>query len=103
MHPLVSLVVPKSLDTIVAQQFYTRTHCRETETPRKRSEVKIEALSPRMCGDVQRHEEPKQATDEYEIGTYVYFDFNIVHDGTQSGWCYRLKQVCSSLSRFLVR
>ena len=26
------------------------------------------------------------------MGTYVYFDFNIVHDGTQSGWCYRLKQ-----------
>jgi hypothetical protein len=41
---------------------------------------------------VQRHEEPKQATEEYEVGTYVYFDFNIVHDGTQSGWCYRLKQ-----------
>ncbi len=40
----------------------------------------------------QRHEEPKQATEEYEVGTYVYFDFNIVHDGTQSGWCYRLKQ-----------
>ena len=46
-----------------------------------------------LASALQRHEEPKQATDEYEIGTYVYFDFNIVHDGTQSGWCYRLKQV----------
>ena len=32
------------------------------------------------------------------MGTYVYFDFNIVHDGTQSGWCYRLKQVLNFLS-----
>lgn len=51
----------------------------------------------------QRHEEPKQATDEYEIGTYVYFDFNIVHDGTQSGWCYRLKQVPSHVVPYLDR
>mmetsp|Transcript_14010 Transcript_14010/g.42303 ORF Transcript_14010/g.42303 Transcript_14010/m.42303 type:complete len:755 (+) Transcript_14010:91-2355(+) len=40
----------------------------------------------------QRHEEPKEATDEYEKGTYVYFDYNIMHDDAQSGWCYRLKQ-----------
>lgn len=26
----------------------------------------------------QRHEEPKEATDEYEKGTYVYFDYNIM-------------------------
>ena len=41
---------------------------------------------------VQRHEEPKTATEEYEQGTYVYFDYNIMHDDLQSGWCYRLKQ-----------
>lgn len=41
---------------------------------------------------MQRHEEPKEATDEYEKGTYVYFDYNIMHDDSQSGWCYRLKQ-----------
>ena len=41
---------------------------------------------------VQRHEEPKQANDEFEQGTYVYFDYNILHDDLQSGWCYRLKQ-----------
>ncbi|EIE20296.1 hypothetical protein COCSUDRAFT_58005 [Coccomyxa subellipsoidea C-169] len=40
----------------------------------------------------QRHEEPKTATEEYEQGTYVYFDYNIVHDDQQVGWCYRLKQ-----------
>ncbi|KAK9865326.1 hypothetical protein WJX84_011589 [Apatococcus fuscideae] len=40
----------------------------------------------------QRHEEPKQANDEFEQGTYVYFDYNILHDDLQSGWCYRLKQ-----------
>lgn len=40
----------------------------------------------------QRHEEPSDATDEYEKGTYVYFDYNIMHDDSQSGWCYRLKQ-----------
>jgi len=33
----------------------------------------------------QRHEEPKITTDEYEQGTYVYFDF-------ETGWCQRLKQ-----------
>lgn len=41
---------------------------------------------------LQRHEEPKTATEEYEQGTYVYFDYNIMHDDLQSGWCYRLKQ-----------
>ena len=40
----------------------------------------------------QRHEEPKRATDEFEQGTYVYFDYNVVHDDAQAGWCYRLKQ-----------
>jgi CCR4-NOT transcriptional regulation complex NOT5 subunit len=34
----------------------------------------------------QRHEEPKITTDEYEQGTYVYFDFHIVHDDFQQGW-----------------
>ena len=41
---------------------------------------------------VQRHEEPKTANDEYEQGTYVYFDYSIIHDDQQMGWCYRLKQ-----------
>lgn len=34
----------------------------------------------------QRHEEPKVATDEYEQGTYVYFDFHIANDDLQPGW-----------------
>ncbi|CAI7833187.1 unnamed protein product [Closterium sp. NIES-53] len=34
----------------------------------------------------QRHEEPKLTTDDYEQGTYVYFDFHIVHDDYQTGW-----------------
>jgi CCR4-NOT transcription complex subunit 3 len=33
----------------------------------------------------QRHEEPKITTDEYEQGTYVYFDY-------ETGWCQRIKQ-----------
>lgn len=32
----------------------------------------------------QRHEEPKVTTEEYEQGTYVYFDY-------ESGWCQRIK------------
>lgn len=32
----------------------------------------------------QRHEDPKATTDDYEQGTYVYFDFN-------NGWCQRIK------------
>jgi len=32
----------------------------------------------------QRHEEPKVTTDEYEQGTYVYFDY-------EAGWCQRVK------------
>ena len=32
----------------------------------------------------QRHEEPKIATDEYEEGTYVYFDF-------ETNWCQLIK------------
>ncbi|XP_044499732.1 general negative regulator of transcription subunit 3-like isoform X2 [Mangifera indica] len=39
----------------------------------------------------QRHEEPKVATDEYEQGTYVYFDFHIASDDPQHGWCQRIK------------
>lgn len=52
----------------------------------------------------QRHEEPKaggQPGDDWEQGTYVYFDA-LLHDhggaggapGQPSGWCYRLKQDC---------
>lgn len=25
-------------------------------------------------------------------GAYVYFDYNIVHDDLQTGWCYRRKE-----------
>eukprot|EP00250_Pteridium_aquilinum_P011470 c20093_g1_i1 orf=171-2777(-) len=39
----------------------------------------------------QRHEEPKVTTDEYEQGTYVYFDFHILHDDFGQGWCQRIK------------
>ncbi|XP_010549612.1 PREDICTED: general negative regulator of transcription subunit 3 isoform X2 [Tarenaya hassleriana] len=39
----------------------------------------------------QRHEEPKIATDEYEQGTYVYFDFHSSKDESQQGWCQRIK------------
>lgn len=34
----------------------------------------------------QRHEEPKVANDEFEQGTYVYFDFHIANDDLQHGW-----------------
>lgn len=34
----------------------------------------------------QRHEQPKEITDEYEQGTYLYFDYE-----TGSGWCQRKK------------
>ncbi|KAJ7534355.1 hypothetical protein O6H91_13G090700 [Diphasiastrum complanatum] len=37
----------------------------------------------------QRHEEPKVTTDEYEQGTYVYFDYNMIDD--KHGWCQRIK------------
>lgn len=39
----------------------------------------------------QRHEEPKVTTDEFEKGTYVYFDFHITDDNQQQGWCQRIK------------
>nr|CAD1841641.1 unnamed protein product [Ananas comosus var. bracteatus] len=37
----------------------------------------------------QRHEEPKVTNDEYERGSYVYFDFHVSDEG--SGWCQRIK------------
>ncbi|KDD71539.1 hypothetical protein H632_c4832p0, partial [Helicosporidium sp. ATCC 50920] len=43
----------------------------------------------------QRHEEPRaggQPGDDWERGTYIYFDNHIHDDGQGSGWCYRLKQ-----------
>ncbi|CAM8910569.1 unnamed protein product [Rhodiola kirilowii] len=39
----------------------------------------------------QRHEEPKLATDEFEQGTYIYFDFHIADDNLLNGWCQRIK------------
>ncbi|KAI3822727.1 hypothetical protein L1987_10324 [Smallanthus sonchifolius] len=40
----------------------------------------------------QRHEEPRIATDDYEQGTYVYFDFHMGNDEMQQqGWCQRIK------------
>ncbi|XP_052147846.1 general negative regulator of transcription subunit 3 isoform X2 [Oryza glaberrima] len=39
----------------------------------------------------QRHVEPQVTTDEYERGSYVYFDFHVIDDGTGSGWCQRIK------------
>ncbi|XP_072987545.1 uncharacterized protein [Typha latifolia] len=38
----------------------------------------------------QRHEEPKVTNDEYERGSYVYFDFHVNDDGS-NGWCQRIK------------
>ncbi|KAG5224201.1 CCR4-NOT transcription complex [Salix suchowensis] len=38
----------------------------------------------------QRHEEPKVTTDEYEQGTYVYFDCHVGNEDKQ-GWCQRIK------------
>ena len=35
-----------------------------------------------------RQEDPKVSTEEYEQGSYIYFDFNISADG---GWCQRSK------------
>ena len=32
----------------------------------------------------QRHEEPKVTAEDYEQGTYVYFDY-------ETGWCQRIK------------
>lgn len=40
----------------------------------------------------QRYAEPNVTTEEYEQGTYVYFDYNIMHDDLQTGWCYRRKE-----------
>ncbi|KAG1667352.1 hypothetical protein FOA52_001412 [Chlamydomonas sp. UWO 241] len=40
----------------------------------------------------QRFTEPTVTSDEYEQGAYVYFDYNIVHDDMQTGWCYRRKE-----------
>lgn len=40
----------------------------------------------------QRYAEPTVTSEEYEQGTYVYFDYNIMHDDLQTGWCYRRKE-----------
>jgi CCR4-NOT transcription complex subunit 3 len=32
----------------------------------------------------QRHDKPRHTTNEYELGTYVYFDY-------ETGWCQRIK------------
>lgn len=42
----------------------------------------------------QRHEEPKEITNDYEQGTYVYFDY-------EAGWCQRKKTEFTFEYRFL--
>ncbi|KAJ8902969.1 hypothetical protein NDN08_006286 [Rhodosorus marinus] len=37
----------------------------------------------------QRHEEPKVTTDDYEQGTYLYFDYAL--KDYETGWCQRIK------------
>ncbi|KAH9621284.1 hypothetical protein KSS87_014278 [Heliosperma pusillum] len=39
----------------------------------------------------QRHEEPKITTDDFEKGTYVYFDFHVANEDPTQGWCQRIK------------
>eukprot|EP00854_Cymbomonas_tetramitiformis_P026325 gene26325-32285_t len=38
-----------------------------------------------------RQEDPKKSADDYEQGTYIYFDFHIMHDDFHDGWCARSK------------
>jgi len=38
----------------------------------------------------QRHEEPQVTTDEFEQGTYVYFDYQGSPE-SKGGWCQRIK------------
>lgn len=44
----------------------------------------------------QRHEEPKVSTDDFEQGTYVYFDFHMGNDEMQNGWydCFKPSFSC---------
>jgi CCR4-NOT transcription complex subunit 3 len=42
----------------------------------------------------QRHEEPKEITEDYEQGTYVYFDY-------ETGWCQRKKTEFTFEYRYL--
>lgn len=42
----------------------------------------------------QRHEEPKLTADDYEQGTYVYFDY-------ETGWCQRIKSEFTFEYRYL--
>lgn len=42
------------------------------------------AWTPFPFRSLQRHEEPKVTTDNFEQGTYVYFDY-------ETGWCQRIK------------
>jgi len=42
----------------------------------------------------QRHEEPKEITNDYEQGTYVYFDY-------ETGWCQRKKTEFTFEYRYL--
>ncbi|PXF46988.1 CCR4-NOT transcription complex subunit 3 [Gracilariopsis chorda] len=50
----------------------------------------------------QRHADPKVSTDEYETGTFIYFDYaNVVVRGHGSGWCQRIKSEFAFEYRFL--
>ena len=42
----------------------------------------------------QRHDDPKVTTDDFEQGTYVYFDY-------EAGWCQRIKSDFTFEYKFL--
>lgn len=50
----------------------------------------------------QRHDEPRVSTEDYETGTFIYFDYaNVVVRGEGSGWCQRIKSEFRFEYRFL--
>lgn len=47
---------------------------------------------PNWYASSQRNDDPTKAGDKGgDNGTYVYFDYNFVHDDNTAGWCYRIK------------
>uniref|UniRef100_A0A7S0XJW1 CCR4-NOT transcription complex subunit 3 n=1 Tax=Erythrolobus madagascarensis TaxID=708628 RepID=A0A7S0XJW1_9RHOD len=44
----------------------------------------------KYCTWFQRHDEPRIATEEFEQGTYVYFDY-VLKDDLDAGWIQRFK------------
>ena len=97
-QPLLNLSLPAvierfDIDTLFFL-FYYRQNTREQMLAARELKRQSWRFHKKYLTWFQRHEEPKTITDEYEQGTYIYFDY-------EGAWCQRKKTEFTFEYRYL--